>query len=414
MCLSTNLHEFMRIFNFAQICVNSWMSLRVPYSCYTFAMTTPLQIVQTLIPPGVIDLGAGEPQLHLLPLDMLHDAASERFAVGDRDFLQYGLEQGDGTFCAALAGFLSARYGFSVSYENLFATAGISSALALLCSLFTKPGDTIFVEEPSYFLALRIFADYGLRVVSIRTDEAGLVIDDLVYALNESKPKLLYIVPTFQNPSGQTLSQERREQLVELAKQHDFLILADEVYQFLSYIQTPPTSFGVYIGSEKVISLGSFSKILAPGLRLGWLQTHPSIMQKIITCGQLDSGGGMNPFTSAIVRSLIESGGLDENISMLVDVLGKRVRVMSELLQKHIPQVRFVPPQGGYFFWLHLPGVDAKELRKKAQAYKTDLRPGILFSSQGGFNEYFRLSVSHYDEGQIEEGILRLKQCFTG
>lgn len=377
-------------------------------------MTTPLQTVQTLIPSDIIDLGAGEPQLDLLPLNLLRIAAADRLSVGDKDFLQYGLEQGDSYFRAALAGFLSARYGFSVSHENLFTTAGISSALALLCSLFTKPGDTIFVEEPSYFLALRIFADYGLRVASIRTDEAGLVIDDLVHALNESKPKFLYIVPVFQNPSGQTLSQERREQLVALAKKHDFMILADEVYQFLSYTQTPPKSFGAYIDSGQVISLGSFSKILAPGLRLGWLQTHPSIMQKIITCGQLDSGGGMNPFTSAIVRSLIESGGLDENISMLVDVLGKRVQVMSELLQKHIPQARFASPQGGYFFWLHLSGMDARELRKKAQAYKTDVRPGILFSSQGGLNEYFRLSISYYDEGQIEEGILRLKQCFKG
>lgn len=375
-------------------------------------MTNPLQTVQTLIPSDVIDLGAGEPQLSLLPLELMREAAAHRLGLGEREFLQYGLEQGDGYFRATLAGFLSARYGYSVSHDELLTTAGISSALALLCSLFTKPGDTIFVEEPSYFLALRIFADYGLRVVSIRTDEAGLIIDDLIHALKESKPKFLYIVPTFQNPSGRTLSQERREQLVELAKKHDFLILADEVYQFLSYTQTPPRSFGTTIDSEKVISLGSFSKILAPGLRLGWLQTHPSIMQKIISCGQLDSGGGMNPFTSAIVRSLIESDGLDKNISTLLDVLGERVRGMSELLQKHIPQAHFIPPQGGYFFWLHVPGMDTKELRKKAQAYKTDLRPGVLFSSRNGLSEYFRLSVSHYDIGRIEEGILRLKQCF--
>lgn len=375
-------------------------------------MSSPLQTIQTLIPSDFIDLGTGDPQLKLLPLELIRDAAAHRLSQGDRDFLQYGLEQGDGYFRGALAGFLSARYGFSVSHDELFTTAGISSALALLCSLFTKPGDTIFVEEPSYFLALRIFADYGLCAVSIRTDEAGLVIDDLIHALNESKPKFLYIVPTFQNPSGHTLSQERREQLVELAKEHDFLILADEVYQFLSYTQTPPKSFGTYIDSEHVISLGSFSKILAPGLRLGWLQTHASIMQKIISCGQLDSGGGMNPFTSVIVRSLIESGGLEGNISTLLDVLGERVRVMSELLQKHIPQAQFIPPHGGYFFWLKIAGMDTTEFRKKAKMQKVDLRPGILFSSRKGLTEYFRLSISYYDVNQIEEGILRLKKCF--
>lgn len=375
-------------------------------------MTTPLQTIQTLIPSDFIDLGTGDPNPRLLPLELIRDAAAHRLGLGEREFLQYGLEQGDGYFRAALAFFLSSRYGFSVSHDELFTTAGISSALALLCSLFTKPGDTIFVEEPSYFLALRIFADYGLRVASIRTDEAGLVIDDLIHALNESKPKFLYIVPTFQNPSGHTLPQERREQLVELAKKHDFLILADEVYQFLSYTQTPPKSFGAYIDSKHVISLGSFSKILAPGLRLGWLQTHASIMQRIITCGMLDSGGGMNPFTSVIVRSLIESGGLDRNISMLLDVLGNRVQVMDELLRKHIPGAQFTTPHGGYFFWLKIPGVNTTELRGIAKMQKVDLRPGILFSSRNGLTDHCRLSISYYDVDQIKAGILRLKKCF--
>lgn len=372
---------------------------------------TTLQTIQTPIAPDFIDLGTGDPNPQLLPLELIRDAAAHRLGLGEREFMQYGLEQGDGYFRAALARFLSTRYGFPVSYENLFTTAGISSALALVCSLFTKPGDVIFVEEPSYFLALRIFADYGLRVASIRTDEAGLVIDDLIHALNESKPKFLYIVPTFQNPSGHTLPQERREQLVELAKKHDFLILADEVYQFLSYTQTPPKSFGAFIDSKKVISLGSFSKILAPGLRLGWVQTHASIMQKIITCGQLDSGGGMNPFTSAIVRSLIENGGLEQNMSMLLSVLGNRMRVMNDLLRKHIPQAQFTTPHGGYFFWLKMPGVNTTELRKTMKMHKADIRPGILFSSRNELTDYFRLSISYYDVDQIEEGILRLKQC---
>lgn len=375
-------------------------------------MTTSLQTIQTPIASDFIDLGTGDPQLNLLPLELIRDAAIHRLGLGEREYLQYGLEQGDGYFRDALAKFLSARYGFYVSHEDLFTTSGISSALALLCTLFTKPGDTIFVEEPSYFLALRIFADYGLRVASIRTDEAGLVIDDLVTALKESTPKFLYIVPTFQNPSGHTLSQERREQLVELAKKHDFLIFADEVYQFLSYTQTPPKSFGAYIASEHVISLGSFSKILAPGLRLGWLQTHSSIMHRIITCGMLDSGGGMNPFTSAIVRSLIENGGLEKNISALQTVLGNRVQVMSALLRTHIPQAQFTAPHGGYFFWLQIPGKDMRELRRKAQSQKVDLRPGILFSSQKRLMDHFRLSVSFYDVPQLEEGILRLKRCF--
>jgi len=126
----------------------------------------------------------------------------------------------------------------------------------------------------------------------------------------------------------------------------------------------------------------------------------------------LDSGGGMNPFTSAIVRSLIENGGLEKNISALQTVLGNRVQVMSALLRKHIPQAQFTAPHGGYFFWLHIPGMDMRELRRKAQSQKVDLRPGILFSSQKRLMDHFRLSVSFYDVPQLEEGILRLKRCF--
>jgi 2-aminoadipate transaminase len=153
-------------------------------------MTSPLQIAQTNIPHDFIDLGAGEPQLDLLPLDMIRNAAAHRLNQNENEFLQYGVEQGDGYFRAALAKFLSPRYGFPVSHEQIFVTSGISSALDLLCTLFTQPGDTVFVEEPTYFLALRIFADHGLRVASIRTDESGLVMDDLVHALKESTPKI--------------------------------------------------------------------------------------------------------------------------------------------------------------------------------------------------------------------------------
>lgn len=374
-------------------------------------MNSPLQIAQTNIPHDFIDLGAGEPQLDLLPLDMIRNAAAHRLSQNENEFLQYGVEQGDGYFRAALAKFLSPRYGFPVSHKQLFVTSGISSALDLLCTLFTQPGDTVFVEEPTYFLALRIFADHGLRVASIQTDESGLVMDDLIHALKESTPKFIYVIPSFQNPSGHTLSPERRAQLVELAQKHNFLIIADEVYQFLGYTQTPPTSFGSHIDSGQVIAVNSFSKILAPGLRLGWLHSNPTVIQKITTCGLLDSAGGLNPFTSAILRSLIENGDLDKNISHLVNVLGKRVQVMDEALHEHLPQVNYTKPHGGYFFWVQSSNMDAQELQKKAQAYKVGLRPGIRFSSRNSLTDYFRLSVSFYGEDDIQEGILRLRDC---
>ncbi len=140
-------------------------------------MTLPLMTSQVNTPPGVIDLGAGNPPFSLLPVDLLHDAAQACFSHRDPAFLQYGAEQGDGYTRLALAGFLSRNLGLPVDPGNLFITSGISNALDLLCTLFTRTGETIFVEEPSYFLALRIFTDHGLKVVSIDTDEDGLVIE---------------------------------------------------------------------------------------------------------------------------------------------------------------------------------------------------------------------------------------------
>jgi DNA-binding transcriptional MocR family regulator len=387
------------------------LTLDLNFDAILAFMSTAYQITQINTPPDFIDLGRGDPQFELLPLEMLRDAAAHRLGRGEREFLQYGAEQGDGYFRAALAKFLTPRYGFPVSHDDLLITAGISSALDLLCTLFTKPGDTIFVEEPSYFLALKIFADHGLRAASIRTDEAGLAVDDLIHALSQATPKFLYLIPTFQNPSGHTLPSERRRQLIELAQKHGFLIITDEVYQFLAYTQAPPRSFAAHIDSGHVIAMNSFSKILAPGLRLGWLHAHPTIIQRITACGLLDSGGGLNPFTSAIVRGLIENGDLDRNIETLVQTYSKRVQAMDRLLRAHLPSAEFSTPHGGYFFWLRLPGVDTQELRKKAQNHQVGLRQGLLFSSQNGLRDYSRLSVSFYDVDEIEQGILRLKKC---
>jgi DNA-binding transcriptional MocR family regulator len=375
-------------------------------------MNTSLPTIQNQPPPGVIDLGLGDPLFSLLPLDLIHEAAQRRLSQNDNSFLQYGAEQGDGYFRLALADFLSKGYGFDVKPESLFVTNGISKALDLICTLFTQAGDTIFVEEPTYFLALKIFADHHLNVVSIDTDQNGLIIESLEEKLFEYHPKFLYLIPTFQNPTGTTLPQERRERLVQLAQDHSFIIAADEVYHLLSYDQTPPKSFAAYIDVENVISLGSFSKILAPGLRLGWLQAHPEKIKRFSACGLLDSGGGLNPFTSAIVGEIIASGGLGTNISKLINIYRSQIEVMDSALRKYLPHLEYSTPRGGYFFWLRLPNeMDAKELRKQAPAFKVDFRPGELFSSREGLRNYIRLCYVHYEEEEIQEGILRLKEC---
>jgi 2-aminoadipate transaminase len=374
-------------------------------------LETSLQISQFYIPPDFIDLGLGDPQFSLLPMDLIRRAAEERLGQNDPEFLQYGAVQGDGTFRQSLAKFLSHGYVCPVEPGSLFITNGASIGLHLICTFFTRPGDTVFVEEPTYFIALRIFADHDLRLVPIHTDENGLLIDSVEEELTKSHPKFLYIIPTYQNPTGHTLSTERRERLVSLSRQHDFLVVADEVYHFLSYSGQPPKPFAADIETGNIISLGSFSKILAPGLRLGWIQANAGIIHRFVNSGLLDSGGGMNPFTSAIVCRVLETGGLDDNIAKLIATYRLRVAVMDAALRLNLPDVEYTLPQGGYFFWIHLPnGIKAGKFQHRAEEFKVGFRPGALFSCQGGMQDYIRLSYVFYEPDKLEQGVLRLKQ----
>ena len=371
-------------------------------------MMDSLQVIQIPCEADVIDFGNGEPALSLLPIDLLQQAAEACFAPHDPAILQYGTEQGNGYFRRALSEFLRQGYGFSVDPSTLFVTNGSSMGFHLTCSLFTRPGDVVFVEEPTYFLAFHILADHGVQVVSLETDKDGLVIESLEEKLRSYQPKLLYTVPTFQNPSGRTLSEERRKRLVQLSRQHHFWIAADEVYHFLNYERPSPTPMAAYIREGQVISINSFSKILAPGLRLGWIQSNPEAVRRFMQSGLLDSGGGLNPFTSAIVRYTIESGGLTKNIEKLKAEYASRVSEMNKIIQRFLPMAEYDPPEGGYFFWLRLPGMDTVKLREKAPSFKVGFHAGRRFSGLNALQEYMRLSYVNYDSAEIEKGLGRL------
>jgi DNA-binding transcriptional MocR family regulator len=374
-------------------------------------MSTHFQTTQSHADPDVIDFGAGHPGDALLPRALMQAAAAQRLNQPDASLLQYGLEQGDGYFRRALAGFLSRRYAAPVDMEQLFVSSGASQALDLICTLYTQPGDVVFVEEPTYFLALRIFADHRLTVIPIATDAQGLDIDALEAALAQRRPALLYIIPTHQNPSGATLPLERRRRLVELSVQHNFLIVADEVYHLLSYDAAPPPPLASFAESGTVLGLGSFSKILAPGLRLGWVQAAPPHMTRLYTSGLLDSGGGLNPFTSALVRVVLEEGWEDAYLDGLHATYRQRIAVLDAALQAQLgATVRYVTPTGGYFFWLQLPeACDSEALLQRATAHKVSFRPGVRFSGCGGLRNYIRLSFAFYEEAQLREGVHRLR-----
>lgn len=375
----------------------------------TFIRTT-----QAIPNPSVIDFGIGQPQPELLPHRLIQQAAEKRLAEPDPSLLAYGPPEGDGYFLRALAEFLTARYGFSVSWEQLVVSAGNSQAIDLVSTLFAQAGDTIFVEEPSYFLALQIFADHRFKLVSLPMDEHGLIPEAVESALQAHQPAFLYTVPTFHNPTSTTLSQKRREQLIALAQSHDFLIVADEVYQLLDYTAAPPPPFAAYSESGHVLSLGSFSKIFAPGLRLGWLHTAPDLRQRIIDSGLLDSGGSINHFTASVMRVALTEGLQAQYLMTLKQTYTERAQAMSAALHTHLPQLSFHEPQGGFFIWLALPnGVDAKSLQTEAEQLGVSFQPGINFSSQQGLRHWIRLCFTFYDVAAIEEGVARLARAVT-
>lgn len=368
-----------------------------------------LQIAQLDTDDDVIDFGIGQPGLSLLPLELVRQAAVECLHQPERAILQYGAEAGDGYFRLALAQFLNDAYGRPVQLEHLFITNGVSQALDLICTLFTKPGDVIFVEEPTYFLALDIFADRGLQVVGLPTDDQGLVIDALADKLKRQRPVLLYTIPTFQNPAGWTLPESRRRQLVNLSQDYGFTIVADEVYHLLNYTAVPPPPLSHYSDGDNIISLGSFSKILAPGLRLGWIETSPALVERLSNTGLLQSSGGLNPFTSAIMRIVLERGWQQQHLEQLRATYRERAAALAAALRRQLPAAAFNDPEGGYFIWLTLPQeIDASELLLLARTHKVGFRPGIHFSSLERARNSLRLCFAFYDSPTLEEGVTRL------
>ena len=365
-------------------------------------------------PVGTINFGIGQPSADLLPVDIVRQASESFFDKAQPLELNYGVTQGDERFLDSLAGFLGRGYGLPASADELFVTGGNSQALDLVSTVFAKPGDTVFVEEPSYFLAFQIFRDHGLNIVGIPVDDDGLCVDSLRRELEAHNPAFLYTIPSYHNPGGQSTSAERREQIVTLAGEHDFLIVADEVYQLLYYYETPPPAYGTMTASERVVSLGSFSKILAPGMRLGWIQTCRDLRDELMASGFINSGGSINHISSHIVRQTIDSGSLESHIEKLRSVYRRRVEAMDDTLRQHFGDIaEWTRPGGGYFFWLRFDeSLDTTPVRASARKVAAGFQVGTVFSSKGQLNNYLRLSFAHYSEDDIREGIARLRPLF--
>jgi 2-aminoadipate transaminase len=373
------------------------------------------RFVQTSTPAGVIHLGLGQPSPRLLPLAEIGRAAQAQLGSGgDPLVLQYGTLLGDPEFRRSLAGWLGEEYRHPVAAEQLLVTAGTSSALTFVSQTFAEPGATVVCEDPTYFLAHGVFQSAGLKVRSVPIDERGLDLDALARLLAEGlRPAFVYVIPAFQNPTGACLHPERARELVELADRHDFLIVADEPYVALHYGDARPGSLMAHDqGRGRVLSLGSFSKLLGPGLRLGWAHAEPALIERLSMHGTLRSGGCFNPVIANIVQHTIDSGFLTTHVEQLREVFGARAKALTNALREHVPSARFSPPSGGYFCWVELPdGIDSEALLERAP----DLRfiPGPRCAVERRLGSFVRLSFSFYEEDELLEGVRRLARLTT-
>eukprot|EP00128_Syssomonas_multiformis_P002117 Colp12_sorted_trinity150504_noHs@16275 len=360
----------------------------------------------------VINFAVGQPQAELFPQDLLMNAAYHRFMqcrAGTYDvrcMFQYAENRGDESYRDSLAQFLTKEYGAAVDKESLFVTNGSSLGLELCIRCFTKPGDTILVEDPTYFLVFQVFKDAGLNIVEVPTDEGGLIVEQLEDIIVQHKPAMLYCIPSFGNPTGAVLSHQRRVALADICDRHNVMAVSDDVYQILHFGTVPPLPLCFYM--RNAVSLGSFSKLLCPGLRLGWIQSSTSILERLSACGWVMSSGGLNPFTGAIVQSSMEDDTLVKWLAVLREIYRKRAESLAGALRKEIPECQFLMPTGGYFLWVCLPVSSSCDLVAEAACHGVAFASGATCRASGRTSGHVRLCFAHYPSEELVEGVRRL------
>lgn len=367
----------------------------------------------TKVTPKRINFALGYPAEELLPLQLMREAAANRLAPNqDPGLLQYGDERGDELFLERLKEWLAFEDragGAPAGSAARLVTSGASQALDLLLTLRTRPGERVLVADATYFLALDLFRDHGLEIEALPTDEEGPVKAAVEEALKRPAPPvgLIYLVPAFANPTGATISNARAAELTLLAEEAGVLLVVDEVYRLLPFGGPPPPPLARG-GGEQTVSINSFSKLLAPGLRLGWVEGHSSLVERLARSGLLLSGGGLNPFTSALVSELLATGATGKHLAFLRSEYEERAEILARALRSEAPDLKFGAPRGGFFIWAEAPGVDTTDLLSAARSEGVNFAPGSLFSPAAKHGSFMRLSFSHHSRSELQEGARRL------
>jgi 2-aminoadipate transaminase len=375
------------------------------------------ELFKLLGKPGIISFAGGFPDPALFDAQGIAQASQAVLASNPGPVLQYGATEGYQPLREGISAFM-ANKGATVAPDGLIVTTGSQQALDLIGKTMISPGDKVIVEAPTFLATIQCFRLYGAHIIGAPIDANGVDVDKLEALIEEHKPKLVYLIPTFGNPSGATLSLERRQRILEIAVRTQTLVVEDDPYGELYFDAPPPPSMlalssGVPGSRDWLAHCGSFSKILSPGLRVGWMIAPPELLAKATMCKQFSDAHTSN-LTQAICAHYLTQDRLNGALAVVRSTYAERARVMAESLRRELGDaIEFNQPQGGMFFWARLTGANGKaanaaEFAKRAIDQGVAFVPGAPFYAHDPDLSTLRLSFATADVSKIEEGIARL------
>jgi 2-aminoadipate transaminase len=380
------------------------------------------ELFKLLGKPGIISFAGGFPDPAMFDVAGIREASNAALTLDPGAALQYGATEGYGPLREELARFMGTK-GMTVGASELIVTTGSQQALDLLGKTMISSGDKVIVEGPTFLATIQCFRLYGAELISAPCDGHGVKTDELEKLIAEHKPKFVYLIPTFGNPSGALLSLERRKKVLEMAVKYNTLMVEDDPYGDLYFNEPPPPSLlalssGVPGSRDLIAYCGSLSKVLSPGLRVGWMAAQPELLAKATMCKQF-SDAHTSTFAQATAAHYLKAGRMPSTLDNVRTVYAERAKAMGESLSRELGEaVQFTQPEGGLFFWARLTGTggkisDAGEFAKRAIDQGVAFVPGAPFYAANPDKASFRLSFATADVGKIQEGVARLARALA-
>ena len=371
------------------------------------------EIFKALTDPTIISLAAGNPSPESFPVEDLARISSEIFSDSSTAALQYSVTEGYPPLREDVKARLASRFGIGRDFDMTIITSGGQQGIELLCKTMCDEGDTVIVEEPSFIGALNAFRSNGAKLVGIPMEDDGIDIGKLEDAMkNNPRAKILYLIPTFQNPSGTCMSLEKRKKVYDLAKKYNIIILEDNPYGELRFAGEEIPTIKSFDEDGYVVYSGSYSKVLSAGMRIGFICGPEAIVQKMVVAKQVEDVH-TNIFFQMLCHRYIAECDMDKHVADIRKLYKRKCDLMLSELDKKMPKcVRYTRPEGGLFLWCTLPdNISQPDFVKAAMAKKVAVVPGQTFNSDPNSpSQSFRLNYSTPSDEQIVDGIDRLAE----